>query len=57
MSPSYRHWHSPVIYEEAGVHGPDFYKWRSGKMRLETATARRLEKFLKDKTPLPRHQA
>jgi len=39
----------------AGIHKPQFYQWRKGKLSARTKTARQFERFLREKKrPIPR---
>ena len=47
------------IYQakNSGIHKPQFYEWRSGKLASESATAINFERFLSaKKVPIPRRQ-
>jgi hypothetical protein len=41
------------IYEakNAGIHKPEFYKWRKGTLSADSETAKNFERFLRDKKP------
>lgn len=47
--------HKSIYEGNSGIHKPQFYQWRRGKLPRSSATAKNFERFLRDqKAPVPR---